>query len=562
VDRLLQIALTNALTATLLALPAAGLSRLLRKPPVTRALWILVLLKLLTPPIWSVPLWWHTGEAASRQAETSAPSGANQAAVIGDSPDQTASADDEPLAEDSGATLAPPAPPTDRSRISIPRWSTLLAIAWASGCVVYLAMIFVSVWRVGRLARRSRPAPPSLETRVQKLAGGLGLRRSPSVAFVDRLVPPMLCPLGVTPRILIPDQLWHRLDENQQNTVLAHELAHLRARDHWMRTLELIAAVLYWWHPLVWWSRHELREAAEQCCDACVVSSMPWLARSYAAALVEAIEFISSAPAAVPALASTMGQFTDLRRRLVMIKQGNAMRSLTRPALAAIFSAAGFVLPLSPSFAQEAAPRAPEAPVAITVAPAPEVQVAPAAPTAPVAIEVAADDPTDPAPQPKMHFQFRTLSSAEADSSDGARSADRAEYEKARAEVASLRAQLRAAERRLAALEKPRGKRETRYAPGDIEAKPKAGAMPKTPPTPSYVPMKRNFNADQNDAFAKASERLRAASDQLNEARDRSRQTLERRLDAMERQMSEISNQLRQLRRQMSDQPTPERRTR
>ena len=105
--------------------------------------------------------------------------------------------------------------------------------------------------------------------------------------------------------------------------MLAHELAHLRARDHLMRILELIAGVLYWWHPLVWWSRHELREAAEQCCDAWVVSAMPRLTARYAAALIEAIEFISSAPNAVPALASTMGQFTDLRRRLLMIKQLN-----------------------------------------------------------------------------------------------------------------------------------------------------------------------------------------------------------------------------------------------
>jgi beta-lactamase regulating signal transducer with metallopeptidase domain len=603
VDRLLQIALTNALAATLLALPAAGLSRLIRRPPITRALWIVVLLKLLTPPIWSVPMgqnggagilaclrgqsvWWsrHSRspsmsspqeiEPARRTASTPPALACSRQTRMSAPPDASG-ADAGPIgegtiADDSGISQEIPSPTdTVNSTFAMPRWTVLVAGAWVSGSVVYLALISVSVWRVGRLIRRSRPASPLLQARVEKLSRGLGLRHSPSVAFVDRLVPPMLCPLGTAPRIVLPERLWDRLDEDQQNTVLAHELAHLRARDHWMRMLELVAAVLYWWHPLVWWSRHELREAAEQCCDAWVVSSMPRLARSYAAAIVEAIEFISSAPTAVPALASTMGQFTDLRRRLVMIKQGNAMRSLTRPALAAVFGAAGFVLPLSPSFAQEAAPRAPEAPVAVTVSPAPVVGVAPA-PTAPVAIEIAADDPTDPAQQAKMKFEFQALPSAEADPSDQSGGVDRAEYQKARAEVASLRAQLRAAERRLAAMERGGRKRGTRGGSADEAPGPKPsktpspsdeapGPRPSKTPSPSYAPMnmKGNFNQDQNDAFARATEKLRAASDQLSAARDRSRQALERRLDAMERQMSEISNQLRQLRRQM-DRPNPE----
>ena len=568
-DRLLQIGLTNALTAMLLALPVAGISRLLRKPPLTRALWILVLLKLLTPPIWSVPLWPtgagrlfasipgkaqtdSTGLADSRQMVAPAP--ANAAA---DEPaDDAMSLDhDEPLTEDSVTDPqiqpAANAAAVTHNPTAAPRWTRVVVIAWSSGSAIYLALILVSMWRVGRLVRKSRPAPPSLQARIDRLAQALNLRRAPAVSFVDRLVPPMLCPFGFAPRILLPVSLWDRLDQDQQNTVLAHELAHLRARDHWMRMLELIAGVLYWWHPLVWWSRHELREAAEQCCDAWVVSALPRLTARYAAALVEAIEFISSAPTAVPALASTMGQFTDLKRRLLMIKQQNAMRSLTRPALAAVFGAAGFILPLSPSLAQEAAPAAPRPPVVVSVSPAPVVAVSPAAPEAPIAIAVAPEPPS-PAAKPGIVFRYDAASAdednADGKGDDGRDGADRAQYEKARAEVQALRAQLRAAERRLAAMDKARNKRRSSEDSAD------AGPKPRTA-SPAYPPMKmnQNFNQAQNEAFTRAAEKLRAAGDQLNEARDRTRQVLERRLDAMERQMNEMSNQLRQLRRQMSD---------
>jgi beta-lactamase regulating signal transducer with metallopeptidase domain len=81
------------------------------------------------------------------------------------------------------------------------------------------------------------------------------------------------------PRLLLPAGLWDDLDEAQRDTLIAHELAHLRRRDHWVRLVEVAATVLYWWHPAVWWARRELREAEEQCCDAWVVWSMPRCAR-------------------------------------------------------------------------------------------------------------------------------------------------------------------------------------------------------------------------------------------------------------------------------------------
>jgi len=55
-DRLLQFVLSNAVAAMALAVVAAGAGRVIKRPAVTRALWIVVLLKLLTPPVWTIPV--------------------------------------------------------------------------------------------------------------------------------------------------------------------------------------------------------------------------------------------------------------------------------------------------------------------------------------------------------------------------------------------------------------------------------------------------------------------------------------------------------------------------
>src|SRR5262245_33445156 len=66
---LLAIGLANALAAAVLALPAVLVSRSRRRPALAHALWLLVLLKLVTPPLFNVNLPWLPAEPEAKQAE-------------------------------------------------------------------------------------------------------------------------------------------------------------------------------------------------------------------------------------------------------------------------------------------------------------------------------------------------------------------------------------------------------------------------------------------------------------------------------------------------------------
>src|SRR5215831_6009252 len=61
---LLQIVLGNAVMACVLALLAAGVTYFVRRPALAHGLWLLVLLKLLTPPIIPLQISWPTSESA------------------------------------------------------------------------------------------------------------------------------------------------------------------------------------------------------------------------------------------------------------------------------------------------------------------------------------------------------------------------------------------------------------------------------------------------------------------------------------------------------------------
>jgi beta-lactamase regulating signal transducer with metallopeptidase domain len=358
VDTLLRIGLDNAVGATLLAVVAAAVSRLCRRPALCHSLWLLVLLKLLVPPLLPLPLPWPAklAEPSPVAEGLPAPPEAQPGRVSADAgveprpvhPDDLG----EPLPEAPAEPACPSvAIPAARPPSASMAWQPAVLALWAAGALAWWTIAALRLERFERLLRYARPAPAALQERAGHLARRLGLRRCPGVWFLPAPVSPMLWALGRSPRLLLPAALWERLGDEQRDALLAHELAHLRRGDPWVRRLELVVLGLYWWHPVAWWARRRLREAEEQCCDAWVLWALPAAGPAYAAALVETVAFLSQARPALPAAASGLGELQCLKRRLTMILRGNPSRSLTWGGLLGVVGLAALV-PLWPTWAQ------------------------------------------------------------------------------------------------------------------------------------------------------------------------------------------------------------------
>jgi beta-lactamase regulating signal transducer with metallopeptidase domain len=374
---LLDAGLINAAMATFLAVCAAGLACACRRPALTHGLWVLVLLKLLTPSLVPVPLPWSIPDKPSPQPEAAPaelvlpaelaepPRSLPHPAVMGEAtlpvlpptpePREVEARETSPAVaevETAPDTPAPTAAPP-------PSWRGVVAFVWLAGSLVWFGRALFYIARFRRLLRHAQPPPAQLQERVSRLAGRLGLRRCPAVWLVPGEVSPMVWALGRAPRLLFPARLLERLDEEQQATLFVHELAHVRRRNHWVRFVELLATGLYWWHPVVWWARREVHEAEEQCCDAWVVWSLAGAGRAYALALLQTVDFFSRARSLLPVGASGIGPVPHLRRRLTMIMQAKTPRSLSWAGCAAVFGLGLLALPLLPVRGQPPAPPPP-----------------------------------------------------------------------------------------------------------------------------------------------------------------------------------------------------------
>jgi beta-lactamase regulating signal transducer with metallopeptidase domain len=355
VNDFVTIVLSNALAAAILALIAVAFGAFYRRPALTHGLWLLVLVKLVTPPLIRIPVAWPAAPEPI-QAEISSATDEPPPAILSLAPEEPAAIlllavppEDEPAVSES----APPADTVTAAQtpaLSEPlRWPEVVMAVWLAGSLSWFTLALVRLERFRRLLRHARPAPARLRERTRTLSRRLGLDRAPEVRLLPGRLAPMLWAAGGKPLLLVPADLVDQLGSEQLDTLLLHELAHWRRRDHWVRALEFVILGLYWWHPVVWYARRELREAEEQCCDAWVVSTLPGTGRTYASALVDTLDFLSSAPAAVPPLASGLGQVSDLKRRLTMIMRGTTPRALSWPGCLTVLAVGALFLPLLPS---------------------------------------------------------------------------------------------------------------------------------------------------------------------------------------------------------------------
>jgi beta-lactamase regulating signal transducer with metallopeptidase domain len=338
--------LLHSVSALALAAVVLVLGRGLRLGPAARhALWLVVLLKLLAPPVLHWP-WALPSLDALREADRAAPApGPSRRPEVSEA---------EPVRVELVTVRLPAGqslPRGDDLRVAGVREETsreragpgpevVAGALWALGGVVVFA---VELGRVRRLRRGLRGSPPSpgLAALVGRMSERLGVP-PPRVVVVPGLASPQVWALGPA-RLLWPAGLEDELPEGGCRAVLAHELAHLRRRDHWVGWLLLAAGCLWWWHPLLWLVRARLRREAELACDAWVVAVLPGERRAYAEALLAVCERGVVCPAAAALGAS--GHRRELERRLIMVMRGNVAGRVSRAVLLGAGALALLALP-------------------------------------------------------------------------------------------------------------------------------------------------------------------------------------------------------------------------
>ncbi|HEV2972044.1 MAG TPA: M56 family metallopeptidase [Pirellulales bacterium] len=218
-----------------------------------------------------------------------------------------------------GNDLAPlrPAPERTVSRnraptrpwLEIATWIYLLA---AAAAVFWLLLGYALLARERWMAE----SPPAWLYRLFQSAALWSKGRLPRLVISRRCSRPLSWGM-LRPMIALPERICHRTNRDQLRTILLHELGHVRRGDARGNLLFEIAFPLFYFHPLYWWLRREVRMAAELVAD-------DWAARqtgkeTYVAQLVALARGTSPARLSLLIGTSAFSNPSQFYRRMQML---------------------------------------------------------------------------------------------------------------------------------------------------------------------------------------------------------------------------------------------------
>ncbi|HLK69648.1 MAG TPA: M56 family metallopeptidase [Bryobacteraceae bacterium] len=129
--------------------------------------------------------------------------------------------------------------------------AAVLIFVWAAGFMT-LACRWTLRWR--RMRASVRNASPL------DLPIGLPVKSSP--LFGEPGV------FGIfRPVLLLPDKIMDCLTTREMESIVAHELCHVRRRDNLAAVIHMAVEAVFWFHPLVWWLGARLIQEREHACD-------------------------------------------------------------------------------------------------------------------------------------------------------------------------------------------------------------------------------------------------------------------------------------------------------
>ncbi|MDG1513762.1 MAG: M56 family metallopeptidase, partial [Mariniblastus sp.] len=336
IDFILQMTVSNLLVALVLVILALVLQRRYRANALANVVWVLILLKLLTPPLVSLPL------VELESLVESAPSTLTRSVVAekGGFTDVVISAAELDSQDATRVELGF----VDNGSSIFSQVIVALGLVWIG---VSALLLSVSLFRIIRfhiqIHRQSKAVEPWVQRSGHEVAATLGLVKTPQISVLPANISPFVWWLGGRPQIFLSQVAMEQLQPSELRLVLAHEMVHIKRFDHCVRWLEWLAAAALWWNPVMWVARKQLRLTEEMACDAAVVQMTGVAKYDYASSLLNMAEILAKSTNRPPTVASEFNSGGDLEKRLKMIisnKQLNisqGMRMLTIALAVCIF---------------------------------------------------------------------------------------------------------------------------------------------------------------------------------------------------------------------------------
>jgi len=201
-----------------------------------------------------------------------------------------------------------------------------VGLVWMVGAMAMLGLMIVRELRFRRaLSRLPMNSDRDLAALVDDVARMIGLRHTPRIVLTEAASVPAVAGL-VRPVLLMPRDWSTQLADDELDSILRHELLHLKHHDLWLNWSAALLNAIHWFNPLVWIAVARCQEDRElRCDDRALAIAEPAKRIAYGRVLLRLQEHFT-APPAIAGVAPCVRNHPPLHQRILMITNPTATR--------------------------------------------------------------------------------------------------------------------------------------------------------------------------------------------------------------------------------------------
>jgi cytohesin len=200
------------------------------------------------------------------------------------------------------------------------QWRKVMLWSWAAASLILsLRLVFVFAMGISLLDQVVPTNSTRIREAIRKAEAKLGITQQVRIYNNDRICSPIIWCWSKKPTLLIPCSA-DTVDGIDWVSILCHELAHYKRRDHIAGLFTELAVCILPWQMLLWWAKKRLLRLSERACDDWVLACGQ-TGTDYVDSLLDLVP--QQQMAFVPAVLRTKKGLSDRVRRILKDKCGN-----------------------------------------------------------------------------------------------------------------------------------------------------------------------------------------------------------------------------------------------
>lgn len=227
---------------------------------------------------------------------------------------------------------------------------------WFCGVIFFTLRLAGGAWQLHQYKTTEISQPgEEWQQKFAALCKKLKIRQ-PVKIFESRLVMTPIVAGWLKPVVLVPASVFLQIDPRELETIIAHELVHIRRSDALVNFAQSVVEILFFYHPGLWWISAAIRREREFAADETVVKTLENSRIIYASALANLEEIRLTANQNLPPFATAALNGGNLMHRIQKILQKNTEIQRSSRAWSAMMALALISAVLLPLFSFNRAP--------------------------------------------------------------------------------------------------------------------------------------------------------------------------------------------------------------